>query len=179
VKANDTNPLVTINQVQPVYVTFSVPERELGVIRERQAAGELTVQTSLPTGHHPPVSGRLTFIDNSADPATGTIRLKATFTNEDDLLWPGQFVNVVMTLYEQKDAIVVPSQAIQNGPNGQYVFVVAADHTVALRDVHVDRTVDDESVIAKGLKPGEVVVTIGQLRLAPGMRVTVDNAKAA
>jgi multidrug efflux system membrane fusion protein len=179
VKANDTNPLVTINQVEPVYVTFSVPERELGVIRERQAAGGLVVQTSLPTGRHAPVTGKLTFVDNSADTATGTIRLKATFANEDDVLWPGQFVNVVMTLYDQHDAVVVPTQAIQNGPNGQYVFVVAEDHTVALRDVRIDRAVDDDSVIAAGLKPGETVVTTGQLRLAPGMRVTTDSVRKA
>lgn len=179
VKANDTNPLVTINQVEPVYVTFSVPERDLGTIRERQARGELVVEATLPSGSHGPVAGKLTFIDNSADPATGTIRLKARYDNADAVLWPGQFVNVVLTLYEQPDAVVAPTQAIQNGPNGQYVFVVGADRTVDVRNVRVDRAIGDDTVIAGGLKPGDVVVTTGQMRLAPGTRVTVDNAGKA
>jgi multidrug efflux system membrane fusion protein len=179
VKANDTNPLVTLNQVQPVYVSFSVPERELTAIRSRQAAGELVVEGSLPAGGHAPVDGRLTFIDNAADTTTGTIRLKATFANADHALWPGQFVNVALTLYQQQGAIVVPAPALQNGPTGQYVFVVAPDRSVALRDVKVDRTQGDEAVIAQGLKPGEVVVTAGQLRLAPGVHVGVEaNGKA-
>jgi multidrug efflux system membrane fusion protein len=179
VKANDTNALVTINQIVPVYATFSVPEQNLPEIREHQAKGDLVVQTTLPSSTHPPITGRLSFIDNSADTTTGTIRLKAEFANKDTALWPGQFVNVVLTLYEQDNAIVAPSTAIQNGPNGQYVFIVKPDHTVELRDVKVDRSVGDETVVASGLKPGETVVTAGQLRLAPGSRVTLDGAKAA
>ena len=179
VKANDTNPLVTINQIVPVFTTFSVPEQNLPEIREHQAKGDLVVQTTLPSGTHPPITGRLSFIDNSADTTTGTIRLKAEFANKDTALWPGQFVNVVLTLYEQDNAVVTPSTAIQNGPNGQYVFVVKPDHTVELRNIKIDRAVGDDTVIASGLQPGETVVTAGQLRLAPGSRVTVDGAKAA
>jgi len=179
VKANDTNPLVTINQIIPVYTSFSVPEQNLPEIREHQAKGDLVVEVVLPSGTHPPVRGRLVFIDNSADTTTGTIRLKAEFANADTALWPGQFVNVVLDLYVQNNAVVTPSTAIQNGPSGQYVFVVKPDHTVELRNVKVDRAVGDETVVASGLRPGETVVTAGQLRLAPGSRVTLDGEKAA
>jgi multidrug efflux system membrane fusion protein len=179
VKANDTNPLVTLNQVMPVYASFSVPEQDLARIREHQSKGDLVVQAALPNATQPPVAGHLSFIDNSADTTTGTIRLKAEFANADTALWPGQFVNVVLTLYQQKDALVAPSRAIQNGPTGQYVFVVRGDHTVELRNVTVARTLGDETVIETGLEPGETVVTAGQLRLAPGTRVAMDAAKAA
>ena len=177
VKANDTNPLVTINQVVPIYASFSVPEQRLAEIRRYQADGELKVEAHVADTRHPPVAGKLSFIDNSADTTTGTIRLKAEFGNVDKALWPGQFVNVVLTLHEQKDAVVAPSTAVQNGPNGQYVFVVDANQTVALRDIKVARAEGDDTVIASGLKPGEQVVTAGQLRLAPGTRVS--PAKAA
>ena len=179
VKANDANPLVTLNQIEPVYVTFSVPEHELGEIRAHQSAGDLVVQSSLPGGGQGTVQGRLSFVDNAADTTTGTIRLRATFDNDNLALWPGQFVNVVLTLYQQRDALVAPSQAIQNGPNGQYVFVVRPDRTVELRNVKVARAVGDDTVIAEGLKPGETVVTTGQLRLAPGSRVTLDEQRKA
>jgi multidrug efflux system membrane fusion protein len=178
VKANDANPLVTINQIVPVYTSFSVPEQNLAAIREHQASGDLIVQATLPSGTHPPIAGRLSFIDNTADTTTGTIRLKAEYPNADTALWPGQFVNVSLTLYQQNDAVVAPSQAIQNGPTGQYVFVVKPDRTVELRTVKVDRAVGDETVIASGLAPGEMVVTAGQLRLAPGSRVTQSGEKA-
>jgi len=179
IKANDANPLVTINQIVPVYASFAVPEQNLSAIREHQAKGDLVVQAALPSGGHAAVAGRLSFIDNTADTTTGTIRLKAEFANTDTALWPGQFVNVALTLYQQNDAVVAPSQAIQNGPNGQYVFVVKPDRTVELRGVKVDRAAGDETVIASGLKPGETVVTTGQLRLAPGSRVTLASEKAA
>jgi len=110
---------------------------------------------------------------------TSPIKLKAEFPNLDKALWPGQFVNVVLTLTHQNDAIVAPSTAVQNGPNGQYVFVLTHDQTVELRNVKVARTEGDDAVIAQGLKPGEEVVTVGQLRLAPGLKVTVDPKKAA
>jgi multidrug efflux system membrane fusion protein len=177
VKANDTNPLVTLNQVVPIYASFSVPEQRLAEIRRYQADGELKVEAHVADARHPPVAGKLSFIDNSADTTTGTIKLKAEFANVDKALWPGQFVNVVLTLHEQKDAVVAPSSAVQNGPNGQYVFVVDANQTVALRDIKVARAEGDDTVIASGLKPGEQVVTAGQLRLAPGSRVS--PAKAA
>ncbi len=179
IKANDANPLVTLNQIVPVYVSFAVPEQNLAGIRQHEAAGDLVVQASLPGDGHPPVNGRLSFVDNAADQTTGTIKLKAQFPNTDTALWPGQFANVVLTLFEQKDALVAPSQAIQNGPNGQYVFIVKPGGTVELRDVNVARSVGEFAVISAGLKQGEVVVTAGQLRLAPGTRVTADSGDAA
>jgi membrane fusion protein, multidrug efflux system len=177
VKANDTNPLVTINQVVPIYASFSIPEQSLADIRKYQADGELRVQARLADTSHEPVAGKLSFIDNSADTTTGTIKLKAEFANADKALWPGQFVNVVLTLYEQKDAVVAPSAAVQNGPNGQYVFIVNSDQTVALREIKVQRADGEDTIIASGLRPGDQVVTVGQLRLAPGTRV--NPAKAA
>jgi len=177
VKANDTNALVVINQVVPIDVSFSVPESELADVRRYQADGELQVAVQLPNGK--PVSGKLSFIDNTTDITTGTIKLKAEFGNSDKVLWPGQFVNVVLTLTTQKNAIVAPTTAVQNGPNGQYVFVVDANNTVALRDVKVARTEGDDTVIAAGLAPGDTVVTAGQLRLAPGTRITVGNPSSA
>jgi multidrug efflux system membrane fusion protein len=179
IKANDASPLVTINQIVPVYASFAVPEQNLAAVRERQASGDLVVQAALPSGTHGPSTGRLSFIDNAADMTTGTIRLKAEFANKDVALWPGQFVNVTMTLYQQNDALVAPSRAIQNGPGGQYVFVVKRDGTVELRDVKVDRAIGEDTVVADGLRAGEVVVTGGQLRLAPGSRVTLQSDKPA
>ena len=178
VKANDTNPLVTINQMVPIYVSYSVPEQSIADIRNYQAAGELRVQARLADASRPPADGKLSFVDNAADTTTGTIRLKAEFPNTDKALWPGQFVNVVLTLYEQKDAVVVPSTAIQNGPNGQYVFVVKPDLTVELRNVTIARAEGDDSVVARGLQPGDRVVTVGQLRLAPGTRVDPGSKDA-
>ena len=179
VRANDTNPLVTVNQIIPINVSFAVPEQNIDDIRRHQAAGDLIVQAQPPGGASKPVSGRLGFIDNTADVSTGTIKLKAEFPNTGIELWPGQFVTVALTLYEQKDAIVAPSGAIQNGPNGQYVFVVRNDMTVEMRDIKVARAEGNETVVAGGLKPGERVVTIGQLRLAPGVRVAEDKGANA
>lgn len=176
VKANDTSPLVTINQIVPIYVSFSVPEQNLASIRKYQADGELRVQTRLADTSHALVTGKLSFIDNSADLTTGTIKLKGEFTNTDKALWPGQFVNVVLTLYEQKDAVVAPSAAVQEGPTGQYVFVVKPDQTVELRNITVARADGEDTIIASGLRPGDQVVTVGQLRLAPGTKVDVGKA---
>ncbi len=175
VKANDVNPLVTINQVVPISVSFSVPEQDLDEIRRFQADGELEVEVRPADSTRGPISGKLSFVDNAADATTGTIRLKAEFANADKRLWPGQFVNVVLTLHEQKDALVTPAASLQNGPNGQYVFVVRPDQTVELRDVKVARTEGDDAVIASGLAPGDTVVTAGQLRLAPGVHVTAGK----
>jgi len=179
VKANDTNPLVVINQVVPIDASFSVPEQSLAAVRKYQADGELQVTAQVPNSGLPPVAGRLSFIDNATDETTGTIKLKAEFQNVDKALWPGQFVDVVLTLTHQDNAVVVPSTAIQNGPNGQYVFVVKADNTVEMRDIKVSRNEGDFAVIASGVKPGDTVVTVGQLRLAPGAKVTIADAKAA
>lgn len=175
VKANDTNPLVTINQIVPIYVSFSIPEQNLADVRKYQADGQLRVQTRLGDTSHALVAGKLSFIDNSADLTTGTIKLKAEFPNNDKALWPGQFVNVVLTLYEQKDAVVAPSAAVQDGPNGQYVFVVKPDQTIELREVKITRADGEDTVVASGLQPGDQVVTVGQLRLAPGIKVDVGK----
>ncbi|MEO9163866.1 MAG: efflux RND transporter periplasmic adaptor subunit [Casimicrobiaceae bacterium] len=179
VKANDTGPLVVINQVVPINVSFSVPEQSLPAVRKYQADGELQVAAQVPNSGEAAVSGKLSFIDNTTDATTGTIKLKAEFPNSDKALWPGQFVDVVLTLTHQDNAIVVPPTAIQNGPNGQYVFVVKPDQTVELRDVKVSRSEGDFSVVASGIKPGDTVVTVGQLRLAPGTKVAIADAKAA
>jgi membrane fusion protein, multidrug efflux system len=179
VKANDTNSLVTINQIVPIYASFSVPEQNIANIRQYQAAGELKVEATFPNAAHAPVAGKLSFIDNSADMTTGTIKLKAEFPNTDKALWPGQFVNIVMTLHEQKDAVVTPSVSVQSGPNGQYVFVVKPDQTIELRNIKVARAEGDETVVASGLAPGDQVVTVGQLRLAPGTKVNVAKSAPA
>jgi multidrug efflux system membrane fusion protein len=179
VKANDTTPLVVLNQIVPIYTSFSVPEQYLADVRRYQADGALRVTAAVANSTHPAVSGKLSFIDNSTDVTTGTIKLKAEFANADKALWPGQFVNVVLTLAQQKGAIVTPAVSLQNGPNGQYVFVVKSDQTVELRQVSVARTEGDDAVIASGLAPGDRVVTTGQLRLAPGMRVSVGQGKAS
>jgi len=177
IKANDVGPLVTINQIVPIYASFSIPEQNVGDVRRYQSNGELRVQANFPNATHPPITGKLSFLDNTTDTTTGTIRLKAEFANADKALWPGQFVNVVLTLHEQKDAIVTPLAAVQNGPNGPYVYVLKPDSTVELRNIKVARAEGDDIVVASGLRPGDQVVTVGQLRLAPGSKV--DAGKPA
>ena len=165
--------LVVINQVQPLYVSFTVPQQQLPAVKRYMAEGKLVVEAS-PTGEPRPLRGVVTFIDNAVDPTTGTIRLKGTFTNDEKRLWPGQFVNVALTLSTEPDAIVVPSQAVQTGQQGQpYVFVVKADSTVETRPVVVARTQGSETVITKGLTTGENVVIDGQARLVAGSKVEV------
>ena len=175
VKANDSGPLVVINQVLPIYAAFSVPEQNLALIKKYRAEGALKTE-AFPQGQATPVEGVLTFIDNAIDTGTGTIQLKATFPNTDRALWPGQFVNVVLTLTVEKGALTVPTQAIQNGQNGQYVMVIKPDMTAESRPVEVARTYEFDSVISRGLKAGEQVVTEGLLRLAPGARVRVTKS---
>lgn len=170
-KANDAGPLVTINQVVPIYASFSVPEQNLGEIRGRLAKEGLKVEATLANSGKPPVPGRITFVDNGTDLTTGTIKLKAEFSNADKLLWPGQFVNIALILREQADAIVVPSAAVQSGPAGQYVYVVRPDLTAELRNIKVARAEGNDTIVAEGVQPGERVVTEGQLRLAQGARV--------
>jgi multidrug efflux system membrane fusion protein len=183
VKANDTTALVNINQLQPVYVTFSAPEQMLPEIRRYDAGNALMVSaTGVADGSNRAISatGRLSFIDNAVDNTTGTIKLKATFPNSDHTLWPGQFVTVAMTLRTLDHATVVPSEAIQSGQKGQFAFVVKADQTVETRSVTVGQTVDNQIVVETGISPGETVVTDGQLRLFPGAHVrVVPPAKAA
>jgi len=179
VKANDPDhPLVVIRQIHPIYVGFSVPERYLPEVKKYSAAGKLTVLAA-PAGHaKEPLRGELTFIDNSVNSASGTILLKATFANPDQTLWPGQFVNTTLQLTSQPHAVVVPSQAVQTGQQGQYVFVLKNDLTVDYRPVTVARNMDGQTVIAEGVKPGDKVVTDGQLRLFQGATVKIVTAPA-
>ena len=209
IRANDTTPLVMINQVSPIYVTFSVPGRYLGQIRQYQAKRPLVVQArgqapiapgaqapapSVPqpgmaqqvapgqgaTMQAPPglvENGRVSFIDNAVDATTGTIKLKATFANTDQGLWPGLFVQVMMALTEEENAIVVPAPAVQPSASGQYVYVVKADRTAEVRPVVVARQFGEEMIIAKGLAEGEEVVTDGQLRLTPGAQVSIAGPR--
>ncbi len=180
VKANDVTSLAVINAVSPAYIGFPVPEQRLADLRARLAAGPLPV-TATPTGGAAGIDdGRLTFVDNSVDSATGTVRLRATFPNRDEALWPGQFARVSVTLREDPDAIVAPAESVQTGPKGAYVYVLKADQTVELRPVVVDRTEGPDAVIASGVAPGEIVVVSGQLRLTPGARASsARNGPAA
>ena len=182
IKANDTTALVNLNQLQPVYVTFSAPEQLLPEIRRYNAGNALSVTgTGVADGTKRGVSatGQLTFIDNTVDSTTGTIKLKATFPNNDHALWPGQFINVVMTLRTIDHATVVPSEAIQSGQKGQFAFVVKPDQTVETRQVTVGQTIDNQIVVESGISPGETVVTDGQLRLFPGAHIRIAPAAKA
>ena len=173
VTANNTE-LMTIAQVQPVYVTFTVPAVHLPTVKQHMSDNQLQVTATPQDVAAQPAVGHLTFVDNAVDMTTDTIKLKATFDNPDRRLWPGQFARVSLRLTTLPHAIVVPSQAVQTGQDGQYVFVVKQDSTVEQRAVTATQHVDQDTVIEKGLKPGEVVVTEGQLRLEPGSRVTTD-----
>ena len=175
VKANDTGALVVINQVRPVFVNFAIPEQELPVIRKHGLAGPLGVEAAESKSDAPLAQGSLVFIDNTVDQSTGTIRMRAKFDNRDTALWPGQFVSVRVKLYDEPNAILVPSRALQTGPDGQYVYVVKPDMTAELRTVTVARTDGDTVIIAKGLAKGEQVVVRGALRLSPGAKVTVQS----
>lgn len=175
VKANDTNPLVTINQISPIFVSFSVPETQLPDIKRYMAQSALLVTATIPNDGGPPEQGTLSFVNNAVDTATGTVKLKATFTNDQQRLWPGQFVNIAMTLTVQSDAVVIPSSAVQTGQKGRYVFVVKPDQTVESRDVEVQRTAGEKTIVSSGVTVGETVVTDGQLRLRPGSRIRAAN----
>ena len=202
VRANDTNPLVTINQIAPIYVTFSVPASYLIDIRRFAARAPLAVTASGPRAPapgaqavggapqsdgesdppkpaaEPAAEGKVSFIDNAVDPATATIKLKATFPNKNRDLWPGLFVQVSLQLSSQPGAVVVPAVAVQTSQQGQYVYVVKPDRTVELRHIKLDRQQGGQAVIASGLKGGEEIVTEGQLRLTPGAHITVTKAAA-
>jgi len=176
VKAQDVITMVTINQLKPIYVTFAVPQRELPGVRTAIAKGTVPVSVRVPNDPAGEIAGRLDFIDNQVDIATGTIQLKAIFGNRDERLWPGNFVNVQMTLGVQEGAIVVPAAAIQVGQNGSYVFVIKPDNTAEIRPLTVSRTVEGLAVVEKGLAEGERVVTDGQLRLTNGTRVEIRTS---
>jgi multidrug efflux system membrane fusion protein len=178
VKAPDDT-LVTINQVHPIYVGFAVPEQYLPQIRSEMKRQMLEVQATFENMDMPAPRGELMFINNTVDEATGTILLKATFQNTENVLWPGQFVNVDLTLSELTNAVVVPSPAIQTGQHGEYVYVLKPDQTVDERPVTIGITYQDKTVVQKGLAAGETVVTDGQLRLTPGAKVDVKLFEAA
>jgi multidrug efflux system membrane fusion protein len=191
--------LAVINQTKPVNVNFSVPEQFLALIRSYMAeAGDLEVYASVPAGSRTaerqdadaegaedtsdpaveegPAVGTLSFVDNKVNQSTGTILMKAVFQNESEKLWPGKFINVTINLTTQKDALVIPARALQTGQQGDYVFVVKPDSTVESRPVESGARIGNEVVITKGLEPGELVVTEGQLRLAPGIKVRTDES---
>ncbi len=178
IKSNADTAMVVVNQLYPAYVTFSVPEDQLGAIRKSMAQGPLEVEAYIPNDPGEPARGQLSFIDNTVDNTTGAIKLKATFSNKERKLWPGQFVNVVLTIGAESGVTVVPTEAVQTGQQGSYAFVVKADQTVENRALTVGRTIGRETVIAKGIAPGETVVTDGQLRLVPGFKVEIVNDAA-
>ncbi len=178
VRANDPNALAVINQVRPIYVNFGIPEQHLADVRKHMAAGPLAVEVVPVDAQQGAPRGTLIFVDNAVDPSTGTIRLRGQFENQDAALWPGQFVNVSLRLYEQADALVVPATAVQTGPDGQYVYVIGDDMTADLRRVSVTRTDGERAIIAKGVAKGERVVTRGQLRLGPKTRVQIGKPAA-
>ncbi|ARV59574.1 efflux transporter periplasmic adaptor subunit [Nostocales cyanobacterium HT-58-2] len=173
VKENDTNPLVSISQIRPIYVNFPIPQRLLPELNKYRAQGKLEVDALIPEDEGHPERGELTFVDSGVDTTTGTVLLKGKFANTGKRLSPGQFVNVVLKLVEEPNAIVVPTPAVQTGQKGQFVYVVNADNTVEMRPVVVGNTIGNESVIKQGLKPGEQVVTDGQFNLRPKAKVRV------
>ena len=175
VKENDVPVLVVINEISPIFVDFAVPEQYLGVVKKYMTGGRLQIQ-STPYGDTVPETGYLTFVDNNVDNTTGTIKLKGTFPNGDHRLWPGQFSTVSLRLAEEEKATVVPSQAVQTGASGDFIFVVKSDSTAESRPVKVARQMDGETVISSGVAPGDTVVTDGQLRLIPGIKVQVKSS---
>jgi len=177
VKANDVD-LVTINQLRPIYVTFSVPEADLSLIKAHMAAGKVSVEANI-EGDPSVEKGKLNFVENTVDSTTGTIRLKALFDNPAAKLWPGQFVRVLVRLSVSADSIIVPTTAVQTGQDGKFVFVVKPEMTVESRPVQTGRTIERDIVIEKGLKQGETVVISGQLRLVPGSHVEIKSDSPA
>ena len=173
VKASDAAPLVTINQLRPINVDFSMPERLLPEIRARQHKSPLRISLIDNRGVRHPEQGQLTFIDNAIDQATGTIQLKGTFANDRDFLWPGQFVQVLLRLHVREDAIILPPQAVQTGQQGRFVYVVRADSTAEMRPVKLGAQVETGVIVESGLQPGEMVVTDGHVRVVPDARLQV------
>ncbi|MBI5168676.1 MAG: efflux RND transporter periplasmic adaptor subunit [Candidatus Eisenbacteria bacterium] len=178
VKAATSEPLVTVNHVDPIDVRFTLPEADVAAVRRHRAAGT-RVFARLAAGDSTELEGRLVFVDNAVDPATGAFALKGRFANPDGRLWPGAFVEVRLELERQKDVVVVPSVAVSAGQKGTYVYVLGADSTASPRPVKVARSDDEFAVIAEGLQPGEVVITDGQFRLAPGSKVVVRGPASA
>lgn len=173
VKANDAD-LVTIHQLQPIYVTFTVPEARLADVKRYMTQGKVKVLATLPDGAEVE-TGDLTFIDNSVDATTGAIKLKGTFPNTGKQLWPGLFVRVTLRLGAQRDALLIPTEALQTGQDGAFVFVVKRDMTVDARPVVAGARIENQQVIEQGLRLDETVVTEGQVRLVPGVRVRIKD----
>ncbi len=176
IRLNDGAPLVVINQINPINVTFAVPEQNLADLKRHMAGGKLKADARFQSDEGRPEQGVLAFVDNAVDRSTGTIKLKAEFINQERRLWPGQFVNVALTLATQADAVVIPSEAVQVGQEGQYVFVVKADKRVEVRPVTLGSTNEGIAIIAKGLAVGEQVVREGQFLLGPESRVDIKDA---
>ncbi|MCC7273483.1 MAG: efflux RND transporter periplasmic adaptor subunit [Alphaproteobacteria bacterium] len=176
VRAADSQSLVTITQIRPIYVSFTATQKDLAEIRRADDQSEIAVAAIIPDEPGPPLQGKVTFVDNAIDAATGTISLRATMPNEERRLWPGQFVNVVATLRIERGAVTVPAAALQVGQSGDFVFVVKPDMTATVRQVKVARLVGDRAVIAKGVEADERVVTEGQLRLTEGTRIRDKDA---
>jgi len=174
VKASTSDPLVTIIQPHPIRVAFQIPEREVPLLQRYR--GQNPRITVLPDSGRAPLQGKLVFVDNAIDPGTGTLLVKGEFPNQDGRLVPGQFVDVRLVLFVAPRAIVVPSQAVSNGQQGSYVYVVNPDSTVTPRTIEVERTVDQMAVVTRGLSPGEPVVTDGQMRLSPGAKILIRKA---
>src|SRR5205814_9959240 len=171
---DDRAGLVTISQMKPIFVSFSVPEEDLHKVHEKEAGGALAVVAVGGENKTQLAEGKLSVIDNAIDQPTGTIRLKATFGNAEERLWPGEFVNVRLVLSVRKGAPTVPAQTVQDGPTGQYAYVIKDDSTVERRPVEVAAVQDGLAVIGKGLSPGEKIVVEGQYRLTNGARVKVE-----
>lgn len=180
VRANDTSAMVVITQIKPIYVSFTLTEKKLPKIQEQMAKGPLAVSATIPGTEGPPEEGTLSFIDNAVNEDTGTIRMKATFANEAQRLWPGQFISVIMHVDVLADAVVVPSDAIRPGQSGSYAYVVKPDMTVEMRMVEMGDELNGLTIIREGLSPGEQVITDGQLRTAPGgsVRIVTDTPAA-
>jgi multidrug efflux system membrane fusion protein len=179
VRVNDAAPLVVINQVNPINVTFAVPEQNLADLRRHMAGGKLNVEAGFQSDEGRPEQGVLAFVDNAVDRSTGTIKLKAEFINKERRLWPGQFVNVALTLTTEAGAVVIPSEAVQVGQEGQHVFVVKEGGRVEVRPVVIGRTNVGEAIIVNGLAAGEQVVREGQFLLGPESRVQVKDPTRA
>ncbi|HEY5513302.1 MAG TPA: efflux RND transporter periplasmic adaptor subunit, partial [Geomonas sp.] len=178
VKANDL-PIVTINQVSPINATFSIPEKLLAEVKRAMAGNELKIEAVIPNEPGSTEIGTISFLDNSVNAATGTIKLKGAFANKSKKLWPGQFTDVVMTLGQRKNAVVVPTVAIQTSQQGQFVYVVKSDKKVEMRQVTPSAAAGEDTVVEKGLAPGETVVVDGQLRLTPGATVATKDRQPA
>jgi len=178
VKANDADPLVTINQIEPIYVNFALPSVLLGRLQVAQKGAALAVRANV-IGVDQPVEGSVAFIDNAVDASTGTIRLRAQFANDAHLLWPGQLVGVTLVLGHDANAVVVPDQVVQQGPDGSYVFVVKADHSAEQRKVVVARSVDGQAIVEDGLAAGETVVLDGQSRVEDKAPLKIEKAQDA